>query len=424
MKKTVLLLCGLSLGMLRGGAQELKMIESAPLTQVYGEISESDELLPMNDVGMEFGYVLYEAAVTVPEGEALLELENVRDYAAVYVDGKFQGTVTDNRKTLELTAEPGLRTLCLYVENIGRITYGPEILDNSKGLFGSARLGGGEISGWKITPLEVRDADPEDLAFEPLGACGEPLLPARTFRLRGRRRRLPRRLGMGHGRSVDQRPLPRLVLGRGETAVDPDSRGRPHAERKPYRGFRHQERRPRLDNAPLGQTRVQITSKTDEENNRYRPAAGRRPRGAGPERERKARLQGCRTPRRRARQRPAVANDPRREDHAAQPVHTGTQQQRQQRGRPGGRNPRGDRLAHLLRHLARTAQPAPEKSHGAVAARNPRTVRLRRHPRLPHHLSHLAGPGLLMESRTGEAGCRDRRAGSSDVGRRMDLFRR
>ena len=174
MKKTVLLLCGLSLGMLRGGAQELKMTESAPLTQVYGEISESDELLPMNDVGVEFGYVLYEAAVTVPEGEALLELENVRDYAAVYVDGKFQGTVTDNCKTLELTAEPGLRTLCLYVENIGRITYGPEILDNSKGLFGSARLGGGEISGWKITPLEVRDADPEGLAFEPLGACGEP----------------------------------------------------------------------------------------------------------------------------------------------------------------------------------------------------------------------------------------------------------
>lgn len=174
MKKTVLLLCGLSLGMLRGGAQELKMTESAPLTQVYGEISESDELLPMNDVGMEFGYVLYEAAVTVPEGEALLELENVRDYAAVYVDGKFQGTVTDNRKTLELTAEPGLRTLCLYVENIGRITYGPEILDNSKGLFGSVRLGGEEVAGWRITPLEVRDADTESLDFGPLGPCNVP----------------------------------------------------------------------------------------------------------------------------------------------------------------------------------------------------------------------------------------------------------
>ena len=174
MKKTVLLLCGLSLGMLRGGAQELKMTEYAPLTQIYGEVCESDELLPMGDVGVEFGYVLYQAAITVPAGEAALELENVRDYAAVYLDGVFQGALTDNRKTLTLKAEPGRHTLQLYVENIGRITYGPEILDNSKGLFGSARLGGGEISGWKITPLEVRDADPEGLAFEPLGACGEP----------------------------------------------------------------------------------------------------------------------------------------------------------------------------------------------------------------------------------------------------------
>ena len=174
MKKTVLLLCGLSLGMLRGGAQELKMTECAPLTQVYGEVSESDELLPMNDVGMEFGYILYEAAVTVPEGEALLELENVRDYAAVYLDGKFQGTVTDNRKTLELTAEPGQRLLRLYVENIGRITYGPEILDNSKGLFGEARLAGETIAGWTITPLEVRNADPETLEFEALGPCNTP----------------------------------------------------------------------------------------------------------------------------------------------------------------------------------------------------------------------------------------------------------
>ena len=174
MKKTVLLLCGLSLGMLRGGAQELKMTEYAPLTQIYGEVCESDELLPMGDVGVEFGYVLYQAAITVPAGEAALELENVRDYAAVYLDGVFQGALTDNRKTLTLKAEPGRHTLQLYVENIGRITYGPEIRDNSMGLLGSARLGGGEISGWKITPLEVRDADPEGLAFEPLGACGEP----------------------------------------------------------------------------------------------------------------------------------------------------------------------------------------------------------------------------------------------------------
>ena len=166
MNKICLLLCCLLPGLFRAGAQELKMTECAPLTQIYGEVSESDELLPMSDVGVEFGYVLYQAAITVPAGEAALELENVRDYAAVYLDGVFQGTLTDNRKTLTLKAEPGRHTLQLYVENIGRITYGPEILDNSKGLFGEARLGGETIAGWTITPLEVRDADPEALEFE------------------------------------------------------------------------------------------------------------------------------------------------------------------------------------------------------------------------------------------------------------------
>ena len=163
MNKICLLLCCLLPGLFRAGAQELKMTEYAPLTQIYGEVCESDELLPMGDVGVEFGYVLYQAAITVPAGEAALELENVRDYAAVYLDGVFQGALTDNRKTLTLKAEPGRHTLQLYVENIGRITYGPEILDNSKGLFGEARLGGETIAGWTITPLEVRDTDPETL---------------------------------------------------------------------------------------------------------------------------------------------------------------------------------------------------------------------------------------------------------------------
>ena len=174
MNKICLLLCCLLPGLLRAGAQELKMTEYAPLTQIYGEVCESDELLPMGDVGVEFGYVLYQAAITVPAGEAALELENVRDYAAVYLDGVFQGALTDNRKTLTLKAEPGRHTLQLYVENIGRITYGPEILDNSKGLFGEARLGGETIAGWTITPLEVRDTDPETLEFEALGPCNTP----------------------------------------------------------------------------------------------------------------------------------------------------------------------------------------------------------------------------------------------------------
>ena len=68
MNKICLLLCCLLPGLFRAGAQELKMTEYAPLTQIYGEVCESDELLPMGDVGVEFGYVLYQAAITVPQG--------------------------------------------------------------------------------------------------------------------------------------------------------------------------------------------------------------------------------------------------------------------------------------------------------------------------------------------------------------------
>ena len=55
MNKICLLLCCLLPGLFRAGAQELKMTECAPLTQIYGEVCESDELLPMGDVGVEFG---------------------------------------------------------------------------------------------------------------------------------------------------------------------------------------------------------------------------------------------------------------------------------------------------------------------------------------------------------------------------------
>lgn len=151
-------------------AQEIVLTERAPLDAVYGEVCESDEVLPMNELGIESGYLLYEAEVDLPEGGAELALEQVRDYAAVYLDGRFAGTLTDARKSLHVAAPAGKHVLRLYVENIGRITYGPEILDNAKGLFGSVCLGGEEIVGWRIIPLGIREGDPAELDYEPMGS--------------------------------------------------------------------------------------------------------------------------------------------------------------------------------------------------------------------------------------------------------------
>jgi len=146
-------------------SQEIRITETGSLEQVYDEAVESQNLLPFNDLNMEFGYALYQAEVEIESEEAILELENVRDYAVVFLDDKLQGTLTDNNKKLTLNTPPGKYTLRIYAENIGRITYGPEILDNSKGLFGSIGVDGLEIQNWTIIPLNVKNVDVNDLQF-------------------------------------------------------------------------------------------------------------------------------------------------------------------------------------------------------------------------------------------------------------------
>lgn len=155
-------------------AQEIRMSEMASLEQIYGEVQEAQELLPMNELGIEFGYALYETTVTAEEENPVLTLENVRDYASVYVDGKLQGWMTEEKKSITLKIPAGKHTLQLYAENIGRITYGPEILDNSKGLFGSITLSGMEIENWKMIPLPVRECAVGELTFTPQANGGIP----------------------------------------------------------------------------------------------------------------------------------------------------------------------------------------------------------------------------------------------------------
>ena len=131
-------------------AQEIKMSQTAPLEQVYGETVEDDALLPMNELDMDFGYALYETTVDVEEENPTLTIENVRDYAVVYADGKLQGYLKDSSKSLKTNLPIGIHKLSIYTENIGRITYGPEILDNSKGIYGSITLGKKDLEGWKM----------------------------------------------------------------------------------------------------------------------------------------------------------------------------------------------------------------------------------------------------------------------------------
>lgn len=165
-------------------AQTIQMTEMASLEQVYDEKQESESLLPMNELGLDAGgYVLYEAEVEAGGESMELSAENVRDYAAVYIDGKLVGGMTDERKVLKFPVVPGKHRLQLYVENIGRITYGPEILDNSKGLFGVFAADGQEIDNWSMIPLMVRDCEVDGLNFSPVTPTELPCFYRGTFTL-------------------------------------------------------------------------------------------------------------------------------------------------------------------------------------------------------------------------------------------------
>lgn len=149
-------------------AQEVRIQEKASIEQIYGEIQESEALMSMNEMGVDFGYMLYEASISVDAEDNRLEIEHVRDFAMVYVDGNPVGRLTGENRELVFRTSSGVHMLQLYVENIGRVTYGPEILDNSKGLFGTALLNGVPVENWKMIMLEVRDCPVDNLTF---GAC-------------------------------------------------------------------------------------------------------------------------------------------------------------------------------------------------------------------------------------------------------------
>ncbi|MCD0489562.1 hypothetical protein LPB86_15075 [Pedobacter sp. MC2016-14] len=176
----------LGLGMLASQtllAQEIILDQKASLEQVYKKTVRDEGLLPMNELNLELGYVLYQSEIVTQSESEELELENVRDYAAVYVDGKLMGRLTDAEKKIILKISPGKYLLQIYVENIGRITYGPEITDNSKGLFGAVTLDGNEIKNWQMVPLNIRNHPINELNFESRKDLQSPGFYKGTFEL-------------------------------------------------------------------------------------------------------------------------------------------------------------------------------------------------------------------------------------------------
>jgi len=113
---------------------------------------------PMEMLGQSHGFILYRTHVDGPREACPLILDEVHDRALVFVDGEYRGAIERNDASpqVNLGFGPGRFRLDLLVENMGRINFGPKLLDR-KGITEGVRIGHQFLYGWTIFPLPLDD---------------------------------------------------------------------------------------------------------------------------------------------------------------------------------------------------------------------------------------------------------------------------
>jgi beta-galactosidase len=145
--------------------------ESAPLWTNLGRPISSERPKTMESLGQSYGYILYRTRLRGPAKGSLV-IDEVHDYAEIYVNQRLAGTLDRRLKQDRLTVDLpyGDNTLDILVENSGRINFGPKLRDDRKGITHSVAFAGNELTGWQIFSLPM--LDPVSLHFAKAGASG------------------------------------------------------------------------------------------------------------------------------------------------------------------------------------------------------------------------------------------------------------
>lgn len=132
---------------------------SAPIRSPYPK--------PMEELGQTSGFMLYETWISGPRGEDELVLQECRDRALVFLDDRYLGVIErwNAEGVIRFAVPEGGARLRLLVENMGRINYGPYLLDR-KGITEGVRHGLAFLFDWTIRPLPLEDL--HGLAFAPI----------------------------------------------------------------------------------------------------------------------------------------------------------------------------------------------------------------------------------------------------------------
>ncbi|HZU08716.1 MAG TPA: beta-galactosidase [Pseudacidobacterium sp.] len=149
------------------------LTQSASLWDNLPRPTHSEQPLSMEDLGQAFGYILYRTTLSGPVTGDLV-LDQLHDYAQIYVDGKLVGTLDrrlhQNSLPLNITAKRA--KLDILVENTGRVNFTKVLRGERKGITKQVTLAGKPVTGWDIYSLPMTNTQNLHYSSAPCaGAC-------------------------------------------------------------------------------------------------------------------------------------------------------------------------------------------------------------------------------------------------------------
>jgi beta-galactosidase len=138
---------------------EVVLSERAALFDSLDQLSEPIEqtsIQPMEKFGQAYGFILYSTWVKGPRSRQQLHIQEVRDRAQIFLNGKPLGVVERwNPLPLEISVPEEGGRLDILVENMGRINYGP-LLRDPKGITEGVRIDNQFQYHWTIWSLPLQ----------------------------------------------------------------------------------------------------------------------------------------------------------------------------------------------------------------------------------------------------------------------------
>ncbi len=131
--------------------------EAAALSELLPSPVPSEHPKTMEDLGQSYGFVLYRMRITKPT-RGLLEVKGLADYAVVSQGTRRLGVL--DRRIRQVSIKVDITSgepLDILVENMGRVNFGPRMVDDRKGIVGEVTLAGATLTGWENYPLPMTD---------------------------------------------------------------------------------------------------------------------------------------------------------------------------------------------------------------------------------------------------------------------------